>query len=44
VTPGREFGRGGEGFIRLALVPDVDGMRDAMSRWNAAQRDGLLPA
>jgi succinyldiaminopimelate transaminase len=44
VTPGREFGHGGEGFIRLALVPDVDGMRDAMSRWRTAQLEGLLPA
>ena len=24
VTPGREFGPGGEGYIRLALVPTLD--------------------
>jgi succinyldiaminopimelate transaminase len=44
VTPGRAFGTGGEGFIRLALVPDVSGCREAMQRWAAAQQQGLLPA
>lgn len=29
VSPGRFFGAGGEGFIRLALVPSVDECRDA---------------
>jgi succinyldiaminopimelate transaminase len=43
VTPGRSFGAGGEGWIRLALVPDVDGCREAMERWSAAQERGLLP-
>jgi succinyldiaminopimelate transaminase len=33
VTPGRAFGTGGEGWIRLALVPDVDGCHAAMKRW-----------
>jgi acetylornithine aminotransferase len=36
VTPGRAFGAGGEGWVRLALVPDVDGCREAMRRWAAA--------
>ena len=44
VTPGRAFGAGGEGWIRLALVPDVSGCREAMQRWAAAQQQGLLPA
>jgi succinyldiaminopimelate transaminase len=29
VSPGRFFGRGGEGFIRLALVPTVEACADA---------------
>jgi succinyldiaminopimelate transaminase len=33
VTPGRAFGAGGEGWVRLALVPDVAGCREAMRRW-----------
>jgi aspartate/methionine/tyrosine aminotransferase len=44
VTPGRAFGAGGEGWIRLALVPDVNGCREAMQRWSEAQRQGALPA
>ena len=36
VTPGRAFGAGGEGWVRLALVPDVDGCREALRRWAAA--------
>jgi succinyldiaminopimelate transaminase len=36
VTPGRAFGAGGEGWVRLALVPDVAGCREAMRRWAAA--------
>lgn len=42
VTPGRAFGAGGEGWIRLALVPDVDGCREAMERWISAERAGTL--
>ena len=42
-TPGRAFGTGGEGWLRLALVPDVDGCRDAMGRWADALRRGQLP-
>jgi succinyldiaminopimelate transaminase len=44
VTPGRAFGAGGEGWIRLALVPDVSGCRAAMDRWLAALEQGRLPA
>ena len=36
VTPGRAFGAGGEGWVRLALVPDVEGCRTAMERWASA--------
>jgi succinyldiaminopimelate transaminase len=36
VTPGRAFGAGGAGWVRLALVPDVEGCRAAMRRWAAA--------
>lgn len=43
VTPGRAFGPGGDGWLRLALVPDVSGCRAAMDRWATALRSGLLP-
>ncbi len=43
VTPGRAFGTGGEGWIRLALVPDLDGCRTAMDRWISAARSGVVP-
>jgi aspartate/methionine/tyrosine aminotransferase len=43
VTPGRAFGEGGEGWLRLALVPDVEGCEDAMRRWAEARAMGLLP-
>jgi len=42
VTPGRAFGKGGEGWIRLALVPDVDGCAEAMRRWAEARTTGAL--
>jgi len=44
VTPGRAFGDGGAGWIRLALVPDVTGCGEAMRRWSVAQTEGLLPS
>lgn len=44
VTAGRAFGAGGEGWIRLALVPDVNGCRETMGRWSAAHQQGALPA
>jgi succinyldiaminopimelate transaminase len=37
VTPGRAFGPAGEGWLRLALVPDAAGCAEAMRRW-----DGLV--
>jgi succinyldiaminopimelate transaminase len=43
VTPGRAFGAGGDGWVRLALVPELSGCRAAMDRWEAAGRQGLLP-
>ena len=32
-SPGRSFGAGGVGWMRLALVPTVDACRDAMAAW-----------
>jgi len=43
VTPGRAFGAGGAGWVRLALVPDVEGCIETMRRWTEAQVKGLLP-
>ena len=42
-SPGRAFGEGGEGWLRLALVPTVDGCRDAVARWGEAIDAGRLP-
>ena len=33
VAPGRSFGPGGEGYIRIALVPGVDECREAVRIW-----------
>ncbi len=33
VAPGRSFGTGGEGFVRVALVPGLEECRRAISRW-----------
>lgn len=33
VAPGSAFGAGGEGFVRVALVPSVEECREAVSRW-----------
>jgi succinyldiaminopimelate transaminase len=35
VAPGRSFGVGGEGYIRVALVPGLQGCRRAIERWEA---------
>ncbi len=35
VAPGRSFGPGGEGFIRVALVPGLEECREAITRWEA---------
>jgi succinyldiaminopimelate transaminase len=42
-SPGRAFGPGGTGWLRLALVPTVEGCRDAVARWRDAIDDGRLP-
>lgn len=33
VAPGRSFGRGGEGYVRIALVPEIEDCRVAIERW-----------
>jgi LL-diaminopimelate aminotransferase len=33
VAPGRSFGSGGEGYIRIALVPGLEECRQAIGRW-----------
>jgi aspartate/methionine/tyrosine aminotransferase len=33
LAPGSAFGKGGEGFVRVALVPSVEECREAVSRW-----------
>lgn len=43
-SPGRAFGAGGAGWLRLALVPSVDGCREAVAAWEAALADGSVPA
>jgi succinyldiaminopimelate transaminase len=42
-SPGRAFGPGGTGWLRLALVPTVEGCRDAVARWAEAIDAGRLP-
>jgi LL-diaminopimelate aminotransferase len=41
VAPGRSFGPGGEGYIRLALVPSTEECRRAIERWEGLIRRGL---
>ena len=43
VSPGSAFGPAGRGWIRLALVPDMDGCRAAVAAWRAAIEAGALP-
>ncbi|HEX2181655.1 MAG TPA: succinyldiaminopimelate transaminase [Rubrobacteraceae bacterium] len=38
VAPGRSFGAGGEGYIRVALVPGLQECRRAIGRWEAMIR------
>ncbi|MBA3792831.1 MAG: aminotransferase class I/II-fold pyridoxal phosphate-dependent enzyme, partial [Rubrobacter sp.] len=33
VAPGRSFGAGGEGYVRVALVPGLEECRRAIGRW-----------
>lgn len=42
-SPGRSFGPGGTGWLRLALVPTVEACREAVAGWGAAIEDGRLP-
>lgn len=42
-SPGRAFGPGGRGWLRLALVPDLAGCRAATSAWGDAIAAGALP-
>ncbi|CAN5318159.1 succinyldiaminopimelate transaminase [soil metagenome] len=41
-SPGSAFGPAGAGWIRLALVPDVEGCRTAVEVWRAAIEAGTL--
>lgn len=38
VAPGRSFGAGGEGYVRVALVPALADCRRALERWEALAR------
>lgn len=38
VAPGRAFGPGGEGYVRVALVPSVEECREAISLWERLAR------
>lgn len=42
-SPGQAFGPGGTGWLRLALVPTVEGCRAAVTAWRAAIDAGRLP-
>ena len=44
VSPGSAFGPAGRGWLRLALVPDLDGCRAAVEAWTAALATGTIPA
>jgi LL-diaminopimelate aminotransferase len=41
VAPGRSFGPGGEGYVRVALVPSVEECRRATERWGDLIRRDL---
>jgi succinyldiaminopimelate transaminase len=38
VAPGRSFGSGGEGYVRVALVPGLEECRRAIARWEGLAR------
>ena len=42
-SPGRSFGPAGQGWMRLALVPTVEGCEQAVAGWETAIADGALP-
>ncbi len=42
VAPGRSFGAGGEGYVRVALVPGLEECRMAIERWEKLTREGEL--
>lgn len=42
-SPGSAFGPAGAGWLRLALVPSVEGCRDAVARWGEAIAARDLP-
>jgi succinyldiaminopimelate transaminase len=43
VSPGRAFGPGGAGWLRLALVPNVEGCKEAVAIWRDAIGSRSLP-
>lgn len=43
VSPGRAFGPAGTGWLRLALVPSVEGCKEAVAIWRDAITGGELP-
>lgn len=43
VSPGRAFGPNGAGWCRLALVPDLAGIKAAIDVWRKALAAGRLP-
>ncbi|MFA9444787.1 succinyldiaminopimelate transaminase [Egicoccus sp. AB-alg6-2] len=43
-SPGTAFGPAGAGWMRLALVPTVQGCREAVERWAEAIDAGRLPS
>jgi LL-diaminopimelate aminotransferase len=40
VAPGSAFGPGGEGYVRVALVPSLDECRKAIGRWERLIGEG----
>lgn len=42
-SPGSAFGPAGQGWMRLALVPSVEGCEEAVTVWRAAIEAGALP-
>jgi succinyldiaminopimelate transaminase len=42
-SPGRAFGPAGRGWLRLALVPGVEGCKEAVAIWRDAIAAGALP-